>query len=409
MGEAEPLLKIQYTTNTEGFLQQLLSKIQSSYQVAKNTQFEVSEHNIVQSTPSMYSTNFDYIPNTIQTYIKTHITSHYTTTIKVNERTFNIHFCIDKELHLIIYPNLNEYVQYIYTWLNVASAFATDNCSIDMNIFLYFTSLKKTLPEIKSNVISREHANTAFTTSCKTSTEINIFRHEEWFKVLIHETFHNMGMDFSGFDNAKADQFINTIFPVNTDVRLYEAYTETFALVLNILHIVCFKEKSDKINTSMADVTDMLKLETQFGLFQVSKIMNHYNLKYTDLFSLTEISCKKRDTLYKEETAVLSYYVIKTLLLYNLNDFIIWCQKYNDSSINFSYPNRQHNAIDDKIQQFCKFIKKKHNDVLFIDAFHLFETETQKVIEYTLTQESDKVTKYAMNTLQMTIFPFPNM
>ena len=28
-------------------------------------------------------------------------------------------------------------------------------------------------------------------------SEIVIFRREEWFKVLIHETFHNYGLDFS--------------------------------------------------------------------------------------------------------------------------------------------------------------------------------------------------------------------
>ena len=38
-----------------------------------------------------------------------------------------------------------------------------------------------------------------------------IFRNEEWFKALIHETFHNMGFDFSCIDSSIPDRVIYMI------------------------------------------------------------------------------------------------------------------------------------------------------------------------------------------------------
>jgi hypothetical protein len=70
---------------------------------------------------------------------------------------------------------------------------------------LYFTNYLKILPPANGSIIDQEHANTAFTTSCKTNTEINLFREEEWFKVLVHETFHCMGLDFSSEDPTAAN------------------------------------------------------------------------------------------------------------------------------------------------------------------------------------------------------------
>ena len=47
-------------------------------------------------------------------------------------------------------------------------------------------------------------------------------------------------------------------------------------------------------------------------------------LKYSDLYS-THVSGKKKRELYKEKSNILSYYIIKTVLINKLQGFIHWC------------------------------------------------------------------------------------
>ncbi len=46
------------------------------------------------------------------------------------------------------------------------------------------------------------------------------FREEEWLKVLCHESFHNLGLDFISIDTTylqEANAQVKNIFPVNVD------------------------------------------------------------------------------------------------------------------------------------------------------------------------------------------------
>ena len=57
-------------------------------------------------------------------------------------------------------------------------------------------------------------------------------------------------------------------------------------------------------------------------------------LSYSDLYSNSKHSQVLRENLYKENTNVLSYYIIKTVLLNNYQSFLEWCNKNNLSLIN---------------------------------------------------------------------------
>ena len=61
--------------------------------------------------------------------------------------------------------------------------------------------------------------------------------------------------------------------------------------------------------------------EIQFTTFQLIKILNHYNTNYEEF-----IENKK---VISENTSVVSYYIIKYVLLYYCYDFEKWCKKYN--------------------------------------------------------------------------------
>ena len=67
----------------------------------------------------------------------------------------------------------------------------------EINLHLYLTDHVK---QYGDNIyLNKINCNTAMTYSCQTNIEIVIYRNEEYFKVLIHELFHALCLDFSSF------------------------------------------------------------------------------------------------------------------------------------------------------------------------------------------------------------------
>ena len=99
----------------------------------------------------------------------------------------------------------------IYVWLCYVQPFIRKNCSKKMDIFIWFSNEKKQMIQNEKHFTTK-HANSAFTTSCKIETSIYIYRKEEWFKVFIHETFHNFGLDFSYVLDHNCDETLREIY-----------------------------------------------------------------------------------------------------------------------------------------------------------------------------------------------------
>ena len=74
-------------------------------------------------------------------------------------------------------------------------------------------------------------------------------------------------------------------------------------------------------------------------------------LSYEDLYSNRSESRLLRETLYKEKTNVLAYYVIKTVMINNYPSFLSWCNKNNLALIAFK------KTIANQ-KRFCEFIEK---------------------------------------------------
>ena len=68
--------------------------------------------------------------------------------------------------------------------------------------------------------------------------------------------------------------------------------------------------------------------------FQMIKILDFMGLSYNDLYKKTVVSENLRKTQYKENTNILSYYVLTTILLNNYQDFLSWCDTNNISLLN---------------------------------------------------------------------------
>jgi hypothetical protein len=194
------------TIKTNKILLELYSEILKAYHYIKKNQPRIlSIKKIVNSIQITKPKNFNAksFPEIVRNHIDEMIISEICYTFSIYDRQVKVYFMVENdniELEIDMY---NGYVETIAMWLYVLNIYASKQCVKTLSIYLYFTSLEKHLPNSNIYVLDENHVNTAFTTTCPSDSEIIVFRKEEWFKVLIHETFHNFGLDFSGMNNER--------------------------------------------------------------------------------------------------------------------------------------------------------------------------------------------------------------
>ena len=284
--------------------------------------------------------SYQHIPSEIRKDLESDTKIGFSSHLNMNERNIHIHIVFPQEhgLRPTFYRKQAEKMIYrIFLWLSIATQFACRKCSKKMTIFLYMTDHLKLLPT-RGHSIDQINANTAFTTQCSHSTDIYIFREEEWFKVFIHETFHNLGLDFSTMSQSQVEPKILTLFPLNIlDIRIFESYCETWAELMNIMFIAYWNTKNkNNVNIILNKMEDMMQLERVFSLYQCTKVLNNYQLKYTDIYqNASHKPNLGKLQLYKEETNAFAYYVLKPILFFNINQFIEWSIQNNGWTLDF--------------------------------------------------------------------------
>ena len=174
--------------------------------------FKITKINMISQIPKPEITDSYYFPHEIQKYVDDNASYviHYSATIK--NRNINLYFTMFHELSAREIRSMNECVYMIYMWVFIVNIYATKSCSKTFTLYTYLTPFKKMLPNNQLTTLNTEHVNTAYTSGCRENTELVIFRKEEWFKVFIHETFHNFGLDFSNMNMRNVDSELNTIF-----------------------------------------------------------------------------------------------------------------------------------------------------------------------------------------------------
>ena len=295
--------------------------------------------------------NSDSFPKRVRRHIDNKALLEYSYMFSLFDREINVIFILEEQGNIKEY---NKYVDAIIMWMYILNIYSSNKCSKKITIYLYFTKLEKYLPSSNISILDEHNVNTAFTRTCPKDSEIVIFRKEEWFKVFIHETFHNFGLDFSDMNNNDVHNYILSLFPVNSDVNLFESYTEFWAEIINSLFCSFFslKNKND-VKEFMENTEYFINFERNYSFFQLVKTLNFMGLSYNDLYSKSQKSSIMRDNLYKEDSNVLAYYIIKTILINNYQDFIFWCKKHNNSLLQFR------KTISNQ-RDFCKFIEKKY-------------------------------------------------
>jgi hypothetical protein len=175
------------------------------------------------------------------------------------------------------------------------------------------------------------------------SVELFIWRKEEIEKVLLHEMIHTLKLDFMGYpEDLKRDIIEKFNIPSSIDLRLGEAYVETWAVLLNTIFVSFTNtkmktKKQCKINSK--EFFKLFAMEIFFTLYQSSKILRHFGY---ECITGCKVPLQKSENpkeivqkLFEQETSVFSYYLIKAGILMNLGDFLKFCCKNNKSLLQF--------------------------------------------------------------------------
>lgn len=362
---------------------------------------------LVSSNDIPMGNNYNGIPKGIRDYIEASLQKVKIFVLYLNHRKIQVHFVYD-EKSLIDEKTIRFYLQKMYMWLYVCNIYSPYNCANNLNIYLYLTDLKKKLPEKDLEPFDMEDANTGYTYSClyndidssikKTNynvIELIIFREEEWFKVFIHETFHSMGLDFSSMDNIAFTQKMQDLFNIEnvTDVRLYESYTEICAEFIHSIFFVHFTlintKRGEDMEYTYSKIEETLRNEIIFSLYQSVKVLDHFGLTYEKMYNYSKESkdlCKN----YRENTPVFSYYILKSIILFNLNKFIEWININNNGSFKFNHTN-------DTIEKYIAFIRDNYKNTDYINIMKTVEKYFKKV-------KGNKKNEKELETLRMTLY-----
>lgn len=301
--------------------------------------------------------------------------------------------------------HIQDTIRCIYTWFAFLDAHVTTKtCSRELTIYLYMTDFTKKLPKEETNPeLSEIHVNSAFTFSCKEhdastmfhalspkptglrpsvlgSNVIYIFRKEEWLKVLVHESIHALGVDFSWYDEPNGQstaEILKVFHGVHAQrLQVFEAFTETWAELCVILLQICIITTTKHVSYQEKDVELILQnclyYEQGWARIQCIKVLRYHGLTYQELFL-------KESDYHETKTAVFSYYVLKCVLMHHVDAFLTWSMQVSRGRGFTHIFTLSDSEYKKNIASFCTFLVKWAQDPAYRAMMHRLEEDTQRI------------------------------
>jgi hypothetical protein len=325
-----PIIK-QTNNNNNKFFLELYSLLSNTYKESN----EENEYNISYPT-DIPTPKSNYITKIINDDINNNIKHSITYSFVIKNNTIKVN-CMSYEYltqkSCLKYINKIKFLFDVILQINNYSL----NCSNTLNIYIYLTKFKKTLPHNTSlfvndytSKITKYNINTGYTTKCVKASEIIIYRKEEWFKVLLHELMHHLDLDYSGMEIENIDSNINNLLHIFPEYKTqsHEAYAEIWALLLNtsFYTFLNLSNKYDNYNKFIDNFNNNMHNEIVHSTFQVVKIMNFYNTTYSNFINNENKNIFLCDI---NIPPIISYFVIKLILLTHYNCFVEFCINNN--------------------------------------------------------------------------------
>ena len=289
------------------------------------------------------SQSMEYFPDEIQRHILNEQSVAITYNFSVGNRKVVLHF-VEFNTHNVHNSVFDAHAKRACALMHLVSLHASRNtCSSTLNIYIYMTEFKKRFPMQKGEAIDTEHANTGMSYHCSRNNDIVVYRKEEWFKVLIHESFHAFGLSFIEADMPKGvDRAMQTMlqktYSISHPVRIYETYCEIWARILNVM-FDCFVDDhanpvygtstSTSFQVFVECVMEGLDANARFAQRQCEKLLRYADISHETLTQPSEVNRALVDKKYRENTNVFAYYVLTHILLHSPNEFMVWCHRNN--------------------------------------------------------------------------------
>jgi hypothetical protein len=243
-----------------------------------------------------------------------------------------------------------------------------------INFDIYLLDTPKYFPR-KDKVFGPAEVNSGCTYQTSiTEKYINIWRKEEHFKLILHESIHYYNVDYShNFMREKVD--VNCHYQIinNEGPRIFEAFTESLTVFLNSFanaYQIYYLENESIKTKAILDIQDLQKIneireelffqEKKFFALQIAKIFRHINPDATSFkaFLIKPEQCvearNKEKNKLEETTSLLSYHIIKGTNIIFDQEFLDWI---NDP-INFNITS---------FNDFLKHITEKTHSSIFIN------------------------------------------
>ena len=256
------------------------------------------------------------------------------TKFKINDRDIEICFGISDEKK---YNKklLNENVRIMSAVLYICGKYALKQCSKTLQILILMLDDVKLLPSKSTLTIGSNNVNSGYSYVCERDNEIVVYRSEEWFKVFIHEAFHAYGLDGILNINSASDD-VKKLFNVNSTMSLGEAYVETWARIINTSISSFIKTENFISFSKLLDFS--IEIDSYFAVLQSTKIFGLMGLDYNNVCN-NDSSISRH--IYKEDSNVFSYYVLTSILMSSIDDFLSWCTQNNDQLLRFGETNKE--------------------------------------------------------------------
>lgn len=259
----------------------------------------------------------------------------YKHSYKINYNNIEINLVIYSKTKTISKKTLNNIIDRIL----ILCLYKSKTANLKINIDIFMTPFKKKISK-DTNILGTREVNSGFSAH---NYKICIFRKEELNKVLVHELIHYLELDLDVVEFPDFYNFFN--LAQSNEVKLNEAYTEIMAVLIN--SIITAK--------NITECKQILNQELKFSLYQVGKILNLY-----EFMNALEFFQPNTTNKFKQNTSVFSYFIVKTIILFNIDVFLDLyysgkINKYNFKDIVLSIIDLDLIGIIDK---FIKHIKK---------------------------------------------------
>ena len=384
---------------TDSILSLIYSDIRASYRyidsIYKSKKLAKSVGNIccVDDIPKTHLLHNKLIPLDVKLHIKNMAVGYFKVKVCVWNINVNIYFLMFNKSEFNNLKLIEKKIRQILIILSFCSLYMKTALIKHINLFLYLTNIDKKIPKNFLAVLGNKHCNSVITLICPEKVELLIFRNEEWQKVLINELFRCMCLDFSGLDYCQLKKDVKMLFNVESTFEISRSYTEFWATIINscMISYNLLDKKEDK-ESFLLYSEFCIQFEKIFSLFQCVKILHYMGLKYSNLYKNDDVSISLRKLLYKENTHISAYYIIKVILLLNHDRYLQWCLINNSNLIAFD-------KSPLTFKKFGEFIKIHYNSSNFIKKIEKVEALFYKLQVRYIRSEKNAIIKTSRMTI----------